>query len=1263
MAEDDSARKYQLAWHKFTAGDFDEAVAELREFAEQAMASAPKATEEDLRKLEDSLAADPSGHHTPAFHKPSVPSLLHGPGKWRQTKEATDALFREERLRLAEEAAKEAVLAARAHPDSGLCYAISLCDLGFAAARLGRLEDAYAYLAEGERALAVSPHRANHAVALYGLGLVHTLRRQYRDATSVLDRAAGIERSVDGPRWHLVATLVLLAEVSLRDRNRDRAFRAIAEAEGHPLGDDCADGLQAALDQLRARRDRERSRMEPDVVSSGDPDITFDAAERARRAGRGEEAAELYAAAARRYTDQGSDAGVLACSFGLAQVDELTGNNASAIARYSALAADPVVRAEPSAHLAVLRARADLHTAAGHAEEAQSRYAEALVVAVQVYGADHPECHVLRKLAGTIRESISAFASLIDAGHKALDREDLAAADSAYRAAINDARSGDGLSPADEAVALLGLAKIDLARPNVDAAADTLRLAEELLTPIVEQHRNLLVDVIRTAAECHLRRGEMAQTVCRLRDAVAIAEDVVGGNPGLTLALLDEITMLGSQWGRYRDTIEAAEHALELIDRGSGPPASAEFAILGRLAAAMVELGELGDADRILERALKVARFAPRDVVGFGQGVVYLRDLALVTGRHQHGLRLTNIALSLVDGFVQEHGPEDPVVGRFLVTALAPVGELIGADAEKTLALENLAFRTSVATLGRDHPVTLDRVVALARAMLRANTPESALHLLVDTCEREDKQLIRFIDGSDEEQLTMTLARHADRYLAALALLTELPQHPSQVAAVWSLVLRRKGLERELLGLLRLPGATSVGSVAALQGLHTGGLLYDPATKLTSKGSGAITAGARIARARKRRVEETLTDAGFRSATGSHLDRATPKAVIAALSAGTALIDYVRTGVGETSFVGPARYGAFVVTRRRLRRTEVVFVDIGLAADIDNAISDYLQAVERSHTDPARATDAVAATGRLLYDTLIAPLAGQLKHERLIIVPEGSLGLLPFEVLQPAPDRYLVESHAIGYLDSPRDLVRTDRPATSSTAPVVVAAPDFDLGTDFVHSGRPFEALPGTLDEARQVRALLGADCQLWTGSDALDARLKAVRSPSVLHIASHGFFLRSQEKDPLLRSGLALAGANTFLARRAMASEAEDGVLYALDVAGMNLAGTELVVLSACQSGLGDVNVGRGVYGLRRSFAVAGARTIISSMWRIDDRTTVELMVEFYRSLRDGAPASAALRHAQLALIARLRQDKGTAPPALWGGFVCIGDPVHSGG
>lgn len=277
---------------------------------------------------------------------------------------------------------------------------------------------------------------------------------------------------------------------------------------------------------------------------------------------------------------------------------------------------------------------------------------------------------------------------------------------------------------------------------------------------------------------------------------------------------------------------------------------------------------------------------------------------------------------------------------------------------------------------------------------------------------------------------------------------------------------------------------------------------------------------------------------------------------------------------------------------------------------------------------------------------------------------------------------------------------------------IIFAAPDYDLKPDQRESraqellkkaglGQPaavrgaavdtrglrWQPLPGAAAEAEDLKKVLQGPrfrpVKTYQGADALEGVFKAITPPRVLHVATHGFFLPDEKPDaagegpaeargaggaasglaqlrkarnPLLRSGIVLAGANT--AAEKSAASVDDGLVTAEEIALMNLRGTELVVLSACESGLGNVRIGEGVYGLRHAFLYAGARSLVTSLFEVPDAETRELMRGFYEGLDARRGKLQALHETQLALVRKRRRDKEAAHPFFWASFVLVGDP-----
>lgn len=314
-----------------------------------------------------------------------------------------------------------------------------------------------------------------------------------------------------------------------------------------------------------------------------------------------------------------------------------------------------------------------------------------------------------------------------------------------------------------------------------------------------------------------------------------------------------------------------------------------------------------------------------------------------------------------------------------------------------------------------------------------------------------------------------------------------------------------------------------------------------------------------------------------------------------------------------------------------------------------------------------------------LHESLFAPLLSAIRDcKHLFLTPDGAINRVPFDLV--APNGYVFH-----YLTTGRDLLRfTIDTGAPGGPPLVIADPDFDSGSsdlapvppkDSFHSDADrlrcdtlrFSRLPGALAEGTDVAARLGVNPVV--AEAATETVLRNVSAPTVLHIATHGYYfpkpkeakatlflperlsLGEQSEHPLMRSGLVFAGVNRVLDGGSAPDSPHDGIINALDVAGLPLHGTRIVVLSCCFSGRGDVENGEGVAGLRRSFIIAGAQAVVCSLWAVPDRATRALMVIFYDALKTGLGAGVALQTARTSL-----REQGY-PPNAWAAFVCVGN------
>ncbi len=400
----------------------------------------------------------------------------------------------------------------------------------------------------------------------------------------------------------------------------------------------------------------------------------------------------------------------------------------------------------------------------------------------------------------------------------------------------------------------------------------------------------------------------------------------------------------------------------------------------------------------------------------------------------------------------------------------------------------------------------------------------------------------------------------------------------------------------------------------------------------------------------------------------------------------------------------PARYVAWIIPATG----PVRLVNLGPADAIDKdvrRVREALQDAPRTIRLKGEADAEVAVRGPLqeLTQKVLQPLLPHIgKAKRWVISPDGNLWLVPWAALLLPDGKYAVEDHIISYSVNGRDLVDRGPAQVTPTSPLVLADPDFNLALDQVaaetrrlllrQQEAPAETrglskelrlggvkrLPGTATEAEAIAAKLrqyaGAAPRVYMDKEATTGVFQAARNPKVIVLSTHGYFLADQEgqfkkregpgvaagqphglrlENPLLRCGLLLAGCNN--AEKAKAGD-DNGVLTGLQIAGTDLRGCELVVLSACETGLGEVRNGQGVAGLRQAFQLAGAQSVVATLWQVPDQQTAQLMIGFFNHLAQQPEKGEALRQAQVTLIKARRDRTAAAHHYYWAAFTLTG-------
>lgn len=753
------------------------------------------------------------------------------------------------------------------------------------------------------------------------------------------------------------------------------------------------------------------------------------------------------------------------------------------------------------------------------------------------------------------------------------------------------------------------LAKLYVEQGNYAAALPLYQRALAIYERTGGSDQLVVSATLNNLANLYRAQGNYDAALPVFQQALAIAEKTLGLNHPEVAVILNNIGLLYTEQKNDSLALPLYQRALRIFEQSLGEKSPYVATTLNNLAALYREQKNYAAALPLYQRALQI------------------REQTLPAGHPDIAASLNNLATLYFDQ--RNYAAALPLYQRTLAIAQSRLGEV--------------------------HPNTAAALGNLAAVYWHQGNLSQTLALLKNVQEIEEKNLSQNLIVGSEDYKRNYLGTFQNSTDAILSLhLQSLSQNPEATALALTTILRRKGRLLDFLSQnqARLRQQLAAPDQAKLQQLTT---LRTSIAKLVfaSAEPAAFSQVQHLqAQANQLEAELSLRSASFRELT----QPVTLTAVQQAIPANAALVEFIRYRPYDlrTQSFGEPRYGVYVLRASG----QPLGKDLGTAAEIDAQV----RQTRLRLADPRLPKAEVQRAAQVLAEWVITPIRpwiGTATH--LLIAPDGELNTIPFQALVDAQGRYLVESYLITLLTSGRELLRfQSRPATANT-PLIIADPSFDrsFGNAPAFSSTvrsldlrdlTFAPLPGTAEEAQALRALL-PQAQVLIQTAATEAAVKAANSPKILHLATHGFFLanlgnKGLLENPLLRSGLALAGFN----QRQSGSDVDDGVLTALEVTGMNLSGTELVVLSACDTGRGDVVNGEGVYGLRRAFTLAGARSQVSTLWKVDDQVTRDMMVAFYQNLRRGMGRTEALRQVQLQ---RLKDES----PYYWAAFVSSGD------
>ena len=828
--------------------------------------------------------------------------------------------------------------------------------------------------------------------------------------------------------------------------------------------------------------------------------------------------------------------------------------------------------------------------------------------------------------------------------------------------------------------------------------------AEPLYKQALGEHHPDHATYLTNLAGLYKEMGRYAEAEPLYKQGLAVNKQALGEHHPDYARDLTNLASIYFDMGRYAEAEQFLKQALAIDKQALGEQHPTYAIFLNNLAGVYKSTGRYAEAVPLLEQALAIYR----QVLGEHHPTyaLYLNNLAMIYKNMGHYVKAEALFEPALAIYKQALGEQHPTYARFL-SNLAMLYKDTKRHA-KAEALFDQALGIDKQVLGERHPTyatDLNNLAVLYASTGRRAAAQSVSAQATTILLRHLRETFAGLSEREQRQLLATVSNSVERYHSFLQLSRRAAPGPLDVARSYDHVLFTKGLllastagmQRQVLAsgdtaLTRRFGRwqgvkRQLASARALPPAQQQKRSLDPA-QLEQQANA---------------LEKDLTAQSAAFRRGGGLPTATWQQVQQALRSGEAAIELVRYRWFRSTFTDTIHYAAYVLTPGS-KTPQMLVLQNGNALE-----EQYLPAYRRLTHAPrggnrgAVDVNAAAATSladpKVLYDAFWAPIAASLPPgtRTVYLSADGVYQQLNLATLRnKTRGRYLLDKLDLRLVGSTRELIwdsldradprqaaggavlvgapayRLPGPITGAPPAGVVATPrsTYSRSEGYLPSGE-VPPLPGTAQEIAALEALFTKahwPRRAYTEAAATEEAVGQVRRPRVLHLATHGFFVpetragmaepsqalsaaqAAAASDPMLRSSLLLAGVSNF--RDATVKPAtEDGILTAYEASLLDLQGTELVVLSACETGLGQVQAGEGVYGLQRGFAVAGARTIMMSLWKVDDAVTHELMTAFYRFWLAGSSKRAALLAAQQQ-IRRKHPD-----PYYWGAFVLVGE------
>ncbi|MFY0687465.1 MAG: tetratricopeptide repeat protein [Cyclobacteriaceae bacterium] len=767
----------------------------------------------------------------------------------------------------------------------------------------------------------------------------------------------------------------------------------------------------------------------------------------------------------------------------------------------------------------------------------------------------------------------------------------------------------------------------------------------------------------------YARMGRYVEAESLLTRALAILENYMGDvNTDDTMTSL---AFLYEKTGRYTESERLLNKVIEINKETIGEDHWAHAVSLNNLASIYMFQGRYSEAEQLYFKSLSIYKESQgEEHPNYGSALNNLAYLYRFTDQYAEAIPLLIQALEIVN---KAFGMEHPSYARSLFN-LARMYQVVDPD-NPTI---EMSLKQSVAidkklSGNNSNYAWLDKL-QLARYYYQKGRKMEALLIFqqsIDFFQNYSNAYFDNLGESEREAFYKTVKENFEEFIQVAFL--EAKANPALLSEACNLQLQQKAI--------LLNTSNQIKSRILASGDRKLISLYDEVEairqrlgkiqSLPPESKSSLTDEKDSLSALLTEKDKQLTE--YSTFYREERTPATWEAIRDQLGEKEALVELVRFRKYDyrySKFTDKVQYGAFIITAETQSQPDYVLFQEGNFLE-EKAIKAYQNFIRSRIIDDRS------------YGYFWQPLKDALEGvEKVYVSPDGVFNQLNLKTLFNADTKtYLFEEVDLHLVTSGKELLTALPEPLLNRYGLLIGNPVFgekaiqeansERGGEIsallasVERGSGLDPLPGAEKEVSQIRELLvenGWRQQTLIGAEAQEAMLKDMLKPKVLHIATHGFFQKDVDdqinysNNPLYRSGLLLSGsAETLYGAEDIRGNTqlgkEDGILTAFEAMNLNIDNTDLVVLSACETGLGVIRNGEGVYGLQRAFKVAGARSILMSLWKVNDQTTQELMVSFYENWFSGLSKREAFRKAQESIKSKYPD------PYYWGAFVMVGE------